>query len=73
MHGLVGRKSGTEAGFTYSDAMKAAGKTWDVATIDAYIKDPKAFVAGNKMAFAGIPNENNRRDVIAYIAVNSKK
>jgi len=73
MHGLVGRKAGTEAGFTYSDAMKASGKTWDLATIDSYLKDPKGFVAGNKMAFAGIPNEKNRRDVIAYIAVNSKK
>lgn len=73
MHGLVGRKSGTEAGFTYSDAMKAAGKTWDLATIDTYLKDPKAAVPGTKMAFAGIPNDKNRRDVIAYIAVSNKK
>jgi cytochrome c len=73
LHGVVGRASGSAAGFTYSDAMKGAGKTWDLTTIDSYLKDPKGYVAGNKMAFAGIPNETNRRDVIAYIAVTNKK
>lgn len=73
MHGLVGRKSGSVTGFAYSDAMKAAGKTWDLATIDQYVKNPKAFVPGNKMAFAGVPSDANRRDVIAYIAIESAK
>lgn len=73
LHGIVGKKSGTSVGFTYSDAMKAAGKTWDIATIDAYLKNPKTFVAGNKMAFAGIPSDANRRDAVAYVAVESAK
>lgn len=73
MHGLVGRKSASVTGFAYSDAMKAAGKTWDLATIDAYVKNPKAYIPGNKMAFAGVPSDANRRDVIAYIAIESAK
>lgn len=73
LHGVVGRKSGTSVGFAYSDAMKASGKTWDVATIDAYLKNPKTYVAGNKMAFAGIPSDNNRRDAVAYVAIESAK
>lgn len=73
LHGIVGKKSGTAVGFTYSEAMKASGKTWDLATLDAYLKNPKAFIANNKMAFAGIPSDANRRDAIAYIAVESAK
>lgn len=73
MYGLIGRKAGTAANFSYSDAMKNSGKVWDVATIDTYLQNPKAFVPGNKMPFAGVPNEKNRHDVIAYIAVTSKK
>lgn len=73
MHGLVGRKSASVTGFAYSDAMKAAGKTWDMATLDAYVKNPKAYIPGNKMAFAGVPSDANRRDVLAYIAIESAK
>ena len=73
MYGLVGRKSGTKEGFVYSDAMKAAGKTWDLPTLNEYVKAPKTFIPGNKMAFVGVPNDKNRTDVLAYIAVKSKE
>src|SRR5579864_9082634 len=39
LFGVVGRKSGTEAGYTYSDAMKGSGLTWDAATLDRYLTD----------------------------------
>ncbi|WP_044561968.1 cytochrome c family protein [Azospirillum sp. B4] len=66
--GVVGRKSATKEGFNYSPAMKAAGKTWDAATLDVYLTNPKALVPGNRMAFPGIPAAQDRADVIAYLS-----
>ena len=68
LFGVVGRQSGTVAGYSYSDAMKGANKTWNEATLDAYLADPKAAVPGNKMAFAGLPSADDRANVIAYLA-----
>ena len=68
LHGVVGRKSGTAPGFNYSEAMKSANKTWDEATLDTYLTDPKAAVPGNKMVFPGLPNAEDRANVIAYLA-----
>jgi cytochrome c len=65
--GVVGRKSGTLAGFTYSAAMKGKGVTWSEATLDTYLTKPAAFVPGTKMAFPGIPDAKKRKDVIAYL------
>jgi cytochrome c len=48
--------------------MKGANKTWDEATLDVYLTDPKAAVPGNKMAFAGLPQAEDRANVIAYLA-----
>ncbi|MFC7473754.1 c-type cytochrome [Dankookia sp. GCM10030260] len=68
LHGVVGRASGTAANFNYSPAMKNAGKTWDAAAIDAYLQDPKAYVPGNRMILAGIKEEAERQNIIAYLA-----
>jgi cytochrome c len=68
LFGVVGRQSGSVPGYSYSEAMKSAGKTWDEATLDAYLADPKAAVPGNKMSFAGLPNAEDRANVIAYLA-----
>ncbi len=65
--GVVGRAAGTVEGFKYSDAMKESGLTWDEATLDQYLADPKGFVPGNKMAFVGLKKEDDRENVIAYI------
>ncbi|MGO9357184.1 MAG: c-type cytochrome [Xanthobacteraceae bacterium] len=67
LFGVVGRPSATGAGFAYSDAMKAANKTWDEATLDAYLTDPKAMVPGTKMIFPGLPKPEDRANVIAYL------
>lgn len=67
LHGVVGRKAGTAPGFNYSDAMKNSGKTWDAATLDAYITDPKAAIPGNKMVFVGIKDEADRKNLIAFL------
>ncbi len=70
LHGVIGRKAGTAEGFNYSDAMKAAGEggaVWDEATIEKYLRDPKAFVPKNKMAFAGLKKDSDLANVIAFL------
>ena len=65
--GIAGRKAAAGAGFNYSDAMKASGKTWDDPTLDAYIADPKGAIPGNKMVFVGIKDEADRKNLIGYL------
>jgi cytochrome c len=67
-NGLADRKSGTVAGFNYSDANKNSGITWNEASFLDYIKDPKAKIPGTKMVFAGIKNEQDAKDLWAYMA-----
>ena len=67
LNGVVGRPAGSVEGYNYSEANKGSGITWDVATLDVYLKDPKAKVPGTKMAFPGLPNDKDRADVIAYL------
>ena len=65
--GIVGRKSAEAPGFSYSPAMKSADLTWNEATLDQYVADPKGFVPGNKMIFAGLKKPEEREAVIAYL------
>mgnify|MGYP002717281216 FL=1 len=62
LNGVVGRKSGTVEGFAYSPAMQNANITWDAENLTKYAADPKGFVAGNKMAFAGV--KKDRKSVV---------
>ncbi|MGE5545735.1 MAG: c-type cytochrome [Solirubrobacterales bacterium] len=73
LFGVIGRKSGSVAGFNYSDAMKKADITWTPENLDKYLTDPKAFVPGNKMAFAGLKSPQDRQNVIAYLEHKGKK
>jgi len=68
LNGLDGRKSGSVEGFSYSDANKGSGITWNKDQFLDYIKDPKAKIPGTKMAFAGIKNEKEANDLWAYIS-----
>ena len=65
--GVVGRKAGTAPGFSYSEANKNSGVTWDDATLDAYLTDPRKFMPGTKMVFAGLKNPDDRKAIIAYL------
>lgn len=65
--GIVGRKSATVAGFTYSAAMQKYGKNWDAATLDAFLSAPMKAVPGTRMVFAGIPKADERANLIAYL------
>jgi cytochrome c len=65
--GVVGRKSGTAAGYNYSPAMRSANITWDDATLDKFLASPAGLVHGTKM-FISVPNSTDRQNVIAYLA-----
>jgi len=69
--GVFGRKSGTEAGYNYSPAMKGLNVTWDEKTLDEYLQGPGKFVRGTRMVYF-VPNEKDRQDVIAYLKTLSK-
>jgi cytochrome c len=72
LNGLKGRKSGTVEGYSYTEANKNSGITWDEATFKDYIKDPKAKIPGTKMVFAGIKNEQEASDLWAFLAQYDK-
>lgn len=65
--GVYGTKSGEIAGYAFSDAMKSANLTWDDATLDEYLTAPMKKVPGTKMVFAGIQNETEIDNLIAYL------
>jgi cytochrome c len=67
LYGVVDRAKGGEAGFGYSDAMKAKGGKWTFEDLDAFITSPKTFVAGTKMGFGGEPSAEKRADIIVYL------
>jgi cytochrome c len=72
LFGIVGRKAGTVEGFKYTDANKNSGKTWDAATLDTYLKNPKAFIPGTNMVLptpgGGIAADADRANLIAYLS-----
>ena len=78
LNGLDGRKAGTVPNSDYSDANKSSGIVWNEETFEDYIKNPAAKVPGTKMIFPGIKNEQQEKDLWAYISQfdsdgNSKK
>jgi cytochrome c len=68
LHGVVGRHSASLSNFQYSEAMKSADKVWDPQNLDVYLTNPRALVAGTKMIFVGLKNEQDRPNIIAYLA-----
>lgn len=67
LHGVFGRDVGTAEGFNYSAAVQAADFTWDADHLDHWLANPQTFLPGNRMAFAGVRDETQRRDLIAYL------
>jgi cytochrome c len=71
LYGIVGAKHGNAPGFAYSDALKATGdKVWDWQGLAAWLSNPKKYIPGNKMSFAGISKPEDRANLIAFL--NSK-
>jgi len=71
LYGLFGRKSGTEPGYTYTEAMTAHNVVWDFGTLDTYINAPQQVVKGTKMGYTGIQNATDRHNLIAYLALET--
>ncbi len=67
LNGVIGRKAGIYEGYNYSEANKGSGLTWDEATFREYIHAPQAKVKGTKMVFAGITNDTDVSNLIAYL------
>jgi len=72
LYSVVGRQVASVAGFNYSAALKAKGGTWTFDALNKWLLDPRADVPGTAMTFAGLPNEKQRADVIAYLNTLSK-
>ena len=68
LNGLDGRKAGSVEGYSYSEANKNSGITWNAAQFKDYIKNPKEKVPGTKMAFAGITKESEIDNLWAYVS-----
>jgi cytochrome c len=72
LHGIVGRKAASLEGFMYSDAMKASGIIWTEDQLSEYLTQPQKKVPGTRMSFPGLPTEQDRTDVIAYLKDKAK-
>lgn len=70
--GLFGRKAGSVPNFNYSNAMRNSGITWGDATLDAFLKSPLENVPNTIMGYAGVKNDQERWDLIAYLKQESQ-
>lgn len=69
LNGVVDRAKGSIAGFGYSAAILAlTSETWSQDKLYAFLKNPKGYMPGTKMAFAGLPKSEDRANLIAYLA-----
>lgn len=68
LFGVVGRKTGSVPGYTYSPQNQSANLTWDAATLDKYLEAPRTMIPGTKMTYAGLKDAQKRADLIAYLA-----
>src|SRR5437764_12606211 len=73
LYGVVGRDRASEAGFNYSAAMKSKTGKWTFDDLNKFIANPKGFVPGTAMGFAGIQRDSERADVIDYLATLADK
>merc|ERR1712029_509192 len=72
LHGLFGRKTGQVDGYSYTDANKQKGITWDENTLFEYLENPKKYIPGTKMAFGGLKKNKDRNDLITFLKEETK-
>ncbi|CRL06693.1 CLUMA_CG019450, isoform A [Clunio marinus] len=72
LSGIMGRKTGQAAGYSYSEANIKKGITWNEDTLFEYLENPKKYIPGTKMVFAGLKKPAERADLIAYIKAATK-
>ena len=71
LYGVFGRQAGSKAGYSYTDAVKNAGFAWDADHLDKWLANPREFLPGTKMTFAGLHDPKDRIDLIAYLKVET--
>ncbi len=67
LHDIVGREVASHEGFAYSNALKEYAGVWDYERLSCFIENPRTCVPGNKMSFAGVKNDKERAEIIAYL------
>ncbi|AUC93288.1 MULTISPECIES: c-type cytochrome [Bradyrhizobium] len=72
LYGIVNEARGEGRGFNFSAAMKGKGGTWTFDDLNKFLTNPKGFIPGTAMGFAGVPKDSERADIIAYLNSNSE-
>jgi cytochrome c len=72
-HGMFGRPAGVVPGFnSYSAPLKQSGIVWDEAKLDAWVENPRDLVPGTTMIYPGLRKPEDRRDLVAYLKVETE-
>ncbi len=71
LHGVFGRKAAQVEKYRYSDALRTSGIVWDASHLDEWLAKPMTYLPGTKMSFAGVKDADDRRDLIAYLMVET--
>jgi cytochrome c len=71
LYGMFGRQAGAQPGYNYSAAVKDAGFLWDGERLEHWLENPRTFLRGTRMSFAGIPDATDRRDVVAWLKIET--
>lgn len=72
LHGVFGAKAGVKEGFAFSPQMKSSNIVWDEENMGQYVANPRTFIPGNKMAFPGMKQEGQIKDLMAYLKQATK-
>lgn len=67
LNGVIGREIGKAPGFAFSPALSSKGGAWTYETLAAYIHDPRGYIPGNRMAYAGMKDDKDLADLLAYL------
>ena len=67
LNGLFGRQTGQSPGYSYTEANKQKGIIWGEDTLEVYLTNPKKYIPGTKMVFAGLKKKKDRELLIAYL------
>jgi cytochrome c len=67
LYGIVNRAKGAVEGFSYSQAVKGKGGEWSYENLAHFLHDPKGWMPGNKMGFAGVKDDQELADILAYL------
>jgi cytochrome c len=73
LYGVINEPKGAGRGFNFSAALKAKGGTWTFEDLDKFLANPKAFVPGTAMSFAGVSRATQRADIIVFLNSKSDK